>query len=127
MKKCETLSKMLCHSSNLRNDDCKLKGETRIHKLCTLCDNFEVEDMRHIVLQCPYFDIERNSLFENIYSLGMQVSNALRDSPRDILYTILGGPLEGIHEEQDEKLRLITLRHAYHIYIRNTRIKIGVG
>ena len=87
VKKCETLSKMLCHSSNLRNDDCKLKGETRTHKLCTLCDNYAVEDVRHIVLQCPYFDVERNSMFEDIYNLGTQVSNALRDSPRDMLYT----------------------------------------
>ena len=44
-----------------------------------------------------------------------------------MLYTILGGPLEGITEEQEEKLRLITLRHVYHMYVRNTRIKIGVG
>ena len=127
MKKCETLSKMLCHSSNLRNDDCKLKGETRTHKLCTLCDNYAVEDMGHIVLQSPYFGVERNSMFEDIDNLGTQVSNALRDSPRDMLYTILGGPLEGITEEQEEKLRLITLRHVYHMYVRNTRIKIGVG
>ena len=66
-------------------------------------------------------------MFEDIDNLGTQVSNALRDSPRDMLYTILGGPLEGITEEQEEKLRLTTLRHVYHMYVRNTRIKIGVG
>ena len=54
-KKCEIMSKILCHSSILKSDDLRLKSLTRMHRLCNLCDQHAVEDARHFILHCTYF------------------------------------------------------------------------
>ena len=55
------------------------------------------------------------------------ISNAVKESWRDILYTVLGGPLEGRDEYQEENLRLITLNYVHTVYTRISKIKKGVG
>ena len=50
MKKFEILSKIVCHFSLLHVDDFSLKDQLNKFKMCELCDNFEIEDARHIVL-----------------------------------------------------------------------------
>ena len=55
MKKCEILSKIVCHASLLRVDDFSLKDHLNTFKMCELCNDFEIKDARHIVLLCPFF------------------------------------------------------------------------
>ena len=47
MKKCEILCTLICHSSALRADDFKLKSQLGTLKICDLCNNFELKDVRH--------------------------------------------------------------------------------
>ena len=55
------------------------------------------------------------------------LGNAVRESRRDMLYSILGGPLEGLNESQEEKLILITLNYVHKVYNLISKTKIRVG
>ena len=66
---CETLAKLVCHASLLKVDDVRLKGSSLASKFCTLCDLGQKEDVRHLVLQCPIFALERESMFHDIRQL----------------------------------------------------------
>ena len=54
-RKCEILSKILCHSSILKNDDLRLKSQTCIYRLCNLCDQHAAENAQHFIQHCAYF------------------------------------------------------------------------
>ena len=129
MRKCEVhvIVKIISHSSSLSDDDPKLKGYTRTHKLCKLCDRYEIEDARHLILHCPLFHKERNEMFNDIESTDYDMYTALNESNRDIVYVILGGALDVLNETQNDQFMLITLNYIYSIYMKNVRTKIGIG
>ena len=47
MRKCELMVKIICHTSSLKSDDCRLRG-------ATFGDVGGVEDARHVIMQCSY-------------------------------------------------------------------------
>ena len=53
VKECETMVKLISHSSKLKSDDVRLKGLTPSHLTCIQCDMYQREDVYHIVMQCP--------------------------------------------------------------------------
>ena len=55
VKMCETMSRIICHASLLKKDDFRLKGSTMSHKTCIMCDLYCIEDIIHIISQCPYY------------------------------------------------------------------------
>ena len=54
-KKCEIMCKLICHSSALRSDDFKFKSQLGTLRMCDLCDNFEIEDVRHFIKNAVSF------------------------------------------------------------------------
>ena len=52
---CEIMSKIICHASRLKRDDFRLKGLPMSNRTCVLCDMFCIEDVLHIVNQCPFY------------------------------------------------------------------------
>ena len=126
MRKCEVIMKIICHSSKLRADDLKLKDSTLTHRMCSLCDNFQEENARHLLLQCPYFHDDRNRMLVEIGKIE-GVGVALNESRLDVFHTILGGPVIGLNERQEEKLRRTTLNYVHQIYQTSSRHKAGIG
>ena len=53
-KQCKVMVKLLCGASQLKSDDKNLKGSVPSGRACTLCNNFEIEDTKHMVLRCEY-------------------------------------------------------------------------
>ena len=52
VKMCETMSRIICHASLHKKDDLS-------HKTCIMCDLYCIEDIIHIISQCPYYHKER--------------------------------------------------------------------
>ena len=127
IKKCETLVKIVSHSSILRSDDLRLKNQTNVAKMCDLCNLFENEDARHMILHCTYFERERNEMFNEIDKLDANVNQAMRDSTTDILYTLLARPLVGLDHINMEKVWLVSLEYIYSMYQANAMRKRGIG
>ena len=55
MRMCEVMGKIVCHTSRLKWDDFRLKGLPLSNRACGFCDMFCVEDIIHIINQCPYY------------------------------------------------------------------------
>ena len=64
---CETMSRIICHASLLKKYDLSLKGSTMSHKTCTMCNLYCIEDIIHIISQCPYYHKERTEMYNEIY------------------------------------------------------------
>ena len=52
---CETMIRLICHTSLLKRDDYRLKGSPMSNRTCMMCDMYRIEDIVHVILQCPHF------------------------------------------------------------------------
>ena len=64
---CEIMVKLLCRSSWLKVDDVRLKSSPAAAKFCTPCDLSAFDDVYHMILQCPYTQRARNSMFTYLW------------------------------------------------------------
>ena len=56
MRECEDLAKLVCNSSRLKSTDPRFKTASPVDRMCTLCEGYAKEDVKHVVLHCNYFD-----------------------------------------------------------------------
>ena len=66
---CETMVKLVSHASMLKSDDVRLKGATMYARSCEDCDLGAIDDVRHLVLQCPRWQPERTDLLNEIANI----------------------------------------------------------
>ena len=59
MRDCEILAKIISHATILKADDFKYKNVAGTARMCDLCNEFEIEDARHLILKCPFFKCVR--------------------------------------------------------------------
>ena len=50
----------------IKNDDCRLRGTPIGSRMCILCDLGAIEDIRHVVMQCPYHIAKGTSMYSEI-------------------------------------------------------------
>ena len=68
--------------------------------MSTLCDNAAVENIDHIVMQCPDVEAHRAIMYNEIEKLNPHIVHAMLTNPSRVLYWILGGQIEDItHRE----------------------------
>ena len=90
MRQCEVMVRILCHCTLLKEDDFRYKRSTFWDRACFLCDLVAPDDARHMIMQCPYHTANRVKLQD-------EISRVCPDfGTREVFYTILGKPLEGI-------------------------------
>ena len=64
---CETMSRIICHTSLLKRDDYRLKGLPMSNRTCSKCDMYCIEDIIHIISQCPFYHNDQSVMFGGIY------------------------------------------------------------
>ena len=69
MRRCEVMVRIICHTSLLKGDDCRLRRATFAAKMCTLCDVGGVEDARHVIMQCQFHTNARTEMFNEIVNV----------------------------------------------------------
>ena len=94
-------------------------------RMCNLCDQFQIEDARHLILQCPFFQELRDEMMTKIDNLGDEVRDAISAANIDILYILLGYTLEGLNIELMDELRMISLEFISQIYHISVNKKEG--
>ena len=95
VRKCSVMSKILSHASIFRDDDFKLKDQLNTFKMCDLCDRYEIEDARHLILHCPFFPNARTIMFEKINEVEENADFVLNECNVDMLYILLGRMVDG--------------------------------
>ena len=79
---CETMATLVCDSSLLKSSDYRIKKKSYSHKICTNCTLGIIEDIRHIVMQCPFFNNETVQLYESLEQMDDETaSRVMRDAP----------------------------------------------
>ena len=87
------MARLVCHASNLKNDDCRLKGLAPSLRKCPNCDLYVTEDIRHILMQCPNNNEEMILLYGEIADRCPNVSRVLNDEPDECLMILMGKPI----------------------------------
>ena len=99
---CETMARITCHASLLKIDDLRLKSQSMAAKLCTICDLASVEDVSHLVLQCPKLEKERATMFTEIEQVVDQFNNVAAGEEELIINVLLGKALRSIPSDKME-------------------------
>ena len=93
MKRCELMVRILCHTTMLKGDDCRLRRATYAEKMCILCEIGGVEDAKHIIMQCPSQTVHRTEMSNEISRIHHDNANI------DMFSVMLGNTIEGVHWE----------------------------
>ena len=123
---CESIAKMVSHSSLLKCDDVRLKSLPRVNRTCSLCDLFSIEDPYHIIMQCPGTQPLRNSMFTELES-DPNVKDILNDNANEVMLICMGKCPNNVSDIAIEKLWCIAGSHINGIYKFVLNQRKGVG
>ena len=120
MRRCEVMVKLLCHTSLLKDDNCKLRKTSIWTRMCYLCDLGCIENANHVIMQCPFQQDMRNEMFDSISAIYNDIGNV------NVFSTLLGKPIEGLHIQQMYEIWIIACTYVSKMYwavIRETETK----
>ena len=127
MKRCETLAHLVCHASLLKTDDVRLKRLHRSERVCALCDLYEDDNVRHLVMQCPSLQPERAIMFTELRNSGGGSGERALEGHGDILSVLLGRPVDVLTDDQMDAFWLISSLHISNMYQRSMTLRKGIG
>ena len=115
MNICEKMSSLVCSCSSLRGHDVKLKKGSFWSKCCTRCNLAVIEDPKHIIMQCPYYEERTTYLFDDIRRLGCSIIDDVM-SVGDVYSILMGKHPEGVPMETMIGLWIISSKHISRMY-----------
>ena len=125
MKCCESMVRLISHSSQLKMDDVRLKRLPIASRFCTLCDLSSPEDVRHFVMSCPRWQRDRTAMFSDIANIDDGSGRAILDMRCDVLLVLLGRSVDGFTYEQMCRVWYISAVHISRMY--SERLREGIG
>ena len=66
MRRCEITIELHCQASLLKGDDCRQKRAPFGSTCCIVCDLTVYEDAKHMIMQCPFYDVKNSFMFREI-------------------------------------------------------------
>ena len=78
---CETMARLVCHASQLKDDDPRYKGSSAIQKMCQECDLGITESVKHLVMQCPANERFRIEMFKEIRAIDENFDERCNQAP----------------------------------------------
>ena len=100
MSMCEDMSKLVCHASRLKRDDVRLKSLTMSYRTCTNCELYCIEDIVHIVSQCPFYQDDRANMYKEIFERCPNVKVVSDSGSSNFVYYLLGKQIPSICDEE---------------------------
>ena len=75
----ETMVRLISHATFLKVDDVGLKVQLLSTRYCGLCDVAAKDYLRHLILQCPRWQMEKEAMFKKQASMhGWSSQNLLK-------------------------------------------------
>ena len=127
VKMCESMSKIICHASLLKKDDYRLKGLTMSHRTCLKCDLYCIEDITHIIMQCPCYHDERVEMYNKIYKECPKAKEVFEGNRENTIYYLLGRDIPSFEYKEMLSLWCISGNMVTKMYKKAIADRIGVG
>ena len=124
---CETMARLACHASLLKEDDYRLKGESHSQKICTECDLGIKETVYHIVMQCPSNEEARVQMYRELFNANPELYGQLTRRPEQNFNWLMGMQPENVETSAMIQMWVIAGVHISHMYHRQIRVRVGVG
>ena len=118
--------KLVTHSSLLKDDDVRLKGTPVFSRFCDQCDHGSVDNVRHLILQCPSLQESRGNMMGELADVNGGEGRTIMDEANDLLDLLLG------KMDNDEPINA-QLKEFWSIAARNiarmywTKTRAGIG
>ena len=116
-KMCETLASLVCDTSLLKATDYRLKKKSIGFKMCDRCELGCIEDARQPILQCPFYDVERTAMFNEIDSVNDIWSTKISYQGYDLMHILLGMQPEGFTFNEMIDIWMIAGCHISRMYL----------
>ena len=116
MGMCERMASLACNTSLLKATDYRLKGKTVGYKMCDLCDLGITEDIRHVVMQCPFFEPHRKRMYDDVRQTGPEGVEMILGRPQEIFYVLMGKQPNDIAFDMMVHFWIITGTHIVKMY-----------
>ena len=126
-KMCETLARIVCKSSLLKSDDFRLKGLTPSFRICSNCDLYAPEDIRHLLMQCPAMESDRVNLYHNLSLIDPSIKERMENEPHQVFMWMLGGSIEDVEIEHMIRFWITSGYAINSMYRRSTKGRDGIG
>ena len=126
-KTAETMARLVCRASLLKSDDPRLKGSSLSDRICQSCDLGVVENIYHLIMQCPYMDDIRQSMYRQLQNDVVVYFDKLKENPQDNLAMLLGKVVANVDLETVISGLQIVGRHICLMYKRVINSREGIG
>ena len=126
MQICENMAKLVCKTSLLKADDYRLKRELPGAKRCSACDLYELEDVRHIVMSCPFLQPLRNEMFANLWEIETRFDQSITDKDNIMVY-LLGKQCTDVSDELNDEFHIACAGFISRMYMSILERRKGIG
>ena len=112
----EIMARLVCDCSLLKAHNVKYKGASFASKMCDKCDLGIEENTRHIIMQCPFFEIDKRVMFNELEAVeNTEIAELLRDHGNVFLY-LMGKHPANVSFDTMYVLWSISAKHISAIY-----------
>ena len=124
---CETMARLICHASRLKEDDFRLAGASHSDKTCTECDHNIRESVKHLVMQCPANERLRIEMFNEIYDHVIQFPALVTNNPDQVFHWLMGKEIVGMEPQGMIQVWIIAGYHICKMYNLRVKRREGIG
>ena len=127
IRSCEVMARLVCHASLLKTDDVRLKRLNRSDRVCSLCDMYEDDNVKHLVMQCPILQTDRTAMFREINEIEVRSGRDILSNSVNTLGVLLGRSVDNIPQELMDEVWLLAAKHIGKMYYRCLSLRKGIG
>ena len=124
---CETMARLVCHASQLKDDDVRLIGGSHSQKICTYCDLGIIETVNHMVMQCPSSVGLRVQMFKDMHNADPVTSDKLKQRLNQTFNWLMGMQPENIEASAMAQMWVIAGAYICKMYHQRISTREGVG
>ena len=110
------MARIVCDTSLLKANDYRLKGKTYGTKICTRCDLGILESAHHLIMQCPFYENERKTMYHEINLIEGDWREDIMANSQEMMYILLGKHPEGTSFSEMIQIRTISGKHISAMY-----------
>ena len=126
-KTSETMVKLISRASHLKADDPTLRDTSHLSRMCANCDLGITENLLHLVMQCPFQDDVRASMYKVMYEQAYDFAVKVNENPQCTFQWLLGNFRDEVETNVMYAGLEIAGRHISKMYWKVINGRTGIG